>query len=416
VSILKRALELAVYWIVSTTARVAFRLRPAAPPQDSGGKVYLLLMNAWAMGGTIRTTLNLAGYLAERHDVEVLSVVRRRAEPLLPFPPGVTVTAIDDQRLHHTGLRRLAAAVGSRLLHPGDRARWRCSMWTDLLLLRKLWHLGAGVMIGTRPAFNLLALNLAPRDVAVIGTEHMHYSAHSRTTRAELRRRYPRLDALVVLTAHDLDEYRAVVGTKTRLVRIPNAVPEPRPAPAALTEPVVLAAGRLTPQKGFDMLIDAFARLVRDHSEWTLRICGRGPLRAELLSQVAAAGLDEQVSLMGPVQDLEEQMAHASIFALSSRFEGLPMVLLEAMSTGLPVVSFDCPTGPGEVIADEEDGMLVPNGDVGAFASAMGELIEDVEKRRRLGTAARKKAAGYSLHAVGPKWEALLEQLHDRPK
>ena len=221
-AILKRALELALYWVVSAITRAVFRLRPRRRADGAPDKVYLLLMNAWAMGGTIRATLNVAGYLVERHDVEVLSVVRRRADPLLPFPPGLTVTAIDDQRVRHAGLPRLAAAIPSRLLHPGDRARRRCTLWTDLLLLRKLWQLGAGVIIATRPGFNLVALNLAPPDVAVIGTEHMHYSAHSRTTRAELRRRYPKLDALVVLTGHDLEQYGAILGTKTRLARIPT--------------------------------------------------------------------------------------------------------------------------------------------------------------------------------------------------
>jgi glycosyltransferase involved in cell wall biosynthesis len=176
-------------------------------------------------------------------------------------------------------------------------------------------------------------------------------------------------------------------------------------------EPVVLAAGRLTPQKGFDRLVEAFATVARDHPGWTLHICGRGPRQDALQRQIVERDLVHRVILMGSIADLEEQMNRASIFVLSSRFEGLPMVMLEAMRKGLPVVSFDCPTGPGEVIAHNEDGLLVPEGDVDRLAAAMSELIEDEGKRRRLGAAAAVKGAGYSLIAVGPRWDDLIAWL-----
>jgi glycosyltransferase involved in cell wall biosynthesis len=108
-------------------------------------------------------------------------------------------------------------------------------------------------------------------------------------------------------------------------------------------------------------------------------------------------------------------MEKASVFALSSRFEGFPMVLLEAMSKGLPIVSFDCPTGPRELIEEGHDGMLVANGDVDALGGAMLELIEDEEMRRRYGAAAREKARGYEMSAIGPRWDRLLAQVLDSP-
>ena len=375
-------------------------------------------MHAWGMGGTIRTTLNLAGYLAQRHDVEILSVVRRRDEPFFSLPRGVTVTAIDDQRPRPAaGLRalprRLLRRLPSLLVYPGDRACSACSAWTDLQLLRRLWHLRSGVLIGTRPALNLLALDAACRGLSVVGIEHMNYSAHSPLQQEQIAGRYSSLDALVVLTEHDRVEYAAALPRMARSVRIPNAAPQPQGGLSSLTEPVVLAAGRLTRQKGFDRLIPAFARVARKHPDWTLRIYGRGPNRKQLERLIADHDVASNVVLMGPVQDLEQQMAGASLFALSSRFEGLPMVMLEAMSNGLPVVSFDCPTGPRELIDDGEDGTLVPDGDVDALASAITDLIEDEQKRRRYGAAAADKAAAFSLATVGQQWDALLDDLRD---
>ena len=141
-AILKRALELALYWVVSAIVRgaallLASRSRTAAPP-----KVSIVLMNAWAIGGTIRSTLQLAGLLAETHEVEVVSVIRRRDKPLFEFPQGVIVTALDDRRASVADRRgraqRVLGAVGGRLLHPGDRARLGTTLWTDMQLLRKL--------------------------------------------------------------------------------------------------------------------------------------------------------------------------------------------------------------------------------------------------------------------------------------
>jgi glycosyltransferase involved in cell wall biosynthesis len=411
-------LRMAIYRVAAAVARMVLRFRAAPPKPHSDGsaeKVHFLLMHAWGMGGTIRTTLNLAGYLAERRDVEIISIVRRRDEPFFPFPPGVKVSVVDDQResvvTRWSPIRRLLRALPSFALFPGDRARRACTLWTDAQLLRMLRRVDAGVLIGTRPALNLIALDTKRPGVGVVGVEHMHYSQHRPLERAEMRRRYPKLDALVVLTEHDLREYGEVLPAGTRLVRIPNAVPDPEGPPSNLSDPVVLAAGRLTPQKGYDRLIRAFAKVAQKHPEWTLRICGSGGRRRALGRLIRKCGVSENVRLMGAVKNLEDEMASASLFVLSSRFEGLPMVMLEAMRKGLPVVSFDCPTGPREVIEDGKDGMLVADGDLDALAGAMIELIEDDQKRFRYGAAAAAKAAGFSLAVVGPKWDALLSSL-----
>jgi glycosyltransferase involved in cell wall biosynthesis len=290
------------------------------------------------------------------------------------------------------------------LIHPEDYVYPLCSLRTDLALLRWLRSLDGGVLVTTRPAFNLLAARLAPHSVVTVGQEHMHFASHRPRLAADIARHYDGLDALTVLTSHDEQDYGALL--RTRVERIPNPLARLDGGTATLDEPVVVAAGRLTRQKGFDLLIDAFAKL--DRPGWKLRIYGSGPERDRLERQ--SAGL-ENVQLMGRSRRLGEAMAEASLFVLSSRFEGFGMVLVEAMSKGLPVVSFDCPHGPADIVAPGVDGLLVAAEDVDGLASAMLELIDDPERRRRYGEAALAKARSYAVDAIGSRWDSMLGSL-----
>jgi glycosyltransferase involved in cell wall biosynthesis len=292
-----------------------------------------------------------------------------------------------------------------------DRASARMSLWTDVMLARALRSRGRGVLIATRPALNLLAASLTSPSLVTIGQEHMNLSTHRPGVRRAIATRYGRLDALVTLTERDLEDYRAALDDGPLLMAIPNAAPAtggPRSDGSART---VVAAGRLTRQKAFSVLIEAFAKVREAHPDWQLVIYGRGPRELHLHKAIAQFGVGANVTLAGPVRNLDAAMAEASIFALSSKFEGFPMVLLEAMSAGLPVVSFDCPTGPREIVESGRNGLLVPNGDVDALAAALLEMIEDEDLRRRCSEGALETAERYSLASIGQRWEQLIERL-----
>jgi glycosyltransferase involved in cell wall biosynthesis len=310
---------------------------------------------------------------------------------------GVEVRALDGGGL----LDRLP----SLLIHPEDYVYPLCSLRTDIALLRWLRSLDGGVLITTRPAFNLLAARLAPRGVTTIGQEHMHLASHRPRLAEDIARHYDRLDALTVLTGNDERSYRKLVNT--RVERLPNPLAPLGGGVARLDSDLVVAAGRLTKQKGFDLLIEAFAKVAERQPSWRLRIYGSGPERKRLQAQIG----DGNVELMGRSRRLGEAMAEASLFVLSSRFEGFGMVLVEAMSKGLPVVSFDCPHGPADIVGDGKEGTLVPPEDVDALAAALLELIEDPDRRRRYGEAALEKARTYAIEAIGPRWDALLGSL-----
>lgn len=367
-----------------------------------------MLLNAYGVGGTIRTTFNTASWLARTHDVEVISVVRRRESPALPFPDNVKLSALDDQRTRPGLFGRLPSA----LICPEDYGFRSCSLRTDIALARRLRALPPGIVISTRPGLNVAAADLVPSGVTLVGQEHMNFLSHRPGLLRRIRRKYPKLDALAVLTEGDLGDYRRMLsGAGTRVARIPNALPVLDGAMASLDEKVVVAAGRLRLQKGFDLLIRAYAGVARTHPDWRLRIYGAGEERNALERLIVELGLKDRVSLMGASRTLQEELAKGSIFVLSSRYEGFGLVLIEAMSHGLPVVSFDCPRGPGDIVSDGEDGILVPNGDVESLTRALLELIEDDDKRHRYGAAAPRKAHQYDMSNIGPQWDALLGEL-----
>jgi len=385
------AVHRAALWLAS---RVMRRQRPAEP----GGPVRILLLHAWGMGGTIRTTFALAERLAERREVEIISLVRRRDEPFFTPPPGVRLTALDDRRR-----RRL---LPSLLVHPEDYAYPYASLAGDLRLLRRLRAMRSGVLITTRPAFNLVAARLAP--VTAIGQEHLNFHAHRPRLAADVRRHYRGLDALTVLTEADRRDYEPFAR---RVARIPNPLPPLGGGVAALDAKAIAAAGRLTSQKGFDLLLRAYAPVADAHPDWRLRIYGGGPERAALERLSAELGLDGRAELVGPVRDLGAELARASLFVVSSRFEGFGIVIVEAMSKGLPVVAFDCPRGPAELIADGRDGVLVPAGDVDALSRALLALVEDQPRRRRYGAAALEAAKAYEPVAVAGAWDRFLAEV-----
>ena len=419
----RRRLELAAMTAVQRTASGLLRLaigrrRRAAKTPPDARKIHVLLMNAYGMGGTIRTTLNLVEELAETHEVELISVIRRRERPLFPFPDGIEVSSVDDRRRaaqeeNPPGwLARGLKRCRSVLVHPEDWAFAASNAWSDVLLIRKLRSLDGGILISTRPAFNVIAAKFTPARVVTLAQEHLNYHAHRPGLAREIKRHYSKLDALVVLTHDDRRDYgELLAGAPTRVVRITNALPRLTGEPARAREKIVIGAGRLTWQKGFDVLLDAFVPVAEKHPDWKLRIYGDGVRRWRLKRRIIRQGVYNNVFLMGATQRLGEMMSRASVFALSSRYEGFGMVIVEAMSKGLPVVSTDCPRGPAEIIDQGGDGILVPNEDVEALTRGILELIEDDERRARYGEAALEKSHTFDISVIGAQWKALFDEL-----
>jgi glycosyltransferase involved in cell wall biosynthesis len=377
-------------------------------------KITFLLHNAYAIGGTVRSTLNLAGALAARHEVEIVSVLRTAEQPLLGVHGDVRLVPLVDERpdsAAYDGGHELMARP-SALVPPTEVLAHRYTALSDARLRAFLDTTDADVLVATRPALVVVLAEHGPRHAIRIGQEHLSYDNHVPGVRAAQNEAIARLDAFVTVSARDAaDHRRRLPGLRTRITDIANAAPRPRAEPSDLRAPLVVAAGRLVPVKRYDLLVEAFAKVVAERPEWRLRIHGQGPERANLRAAVAAHGLGDHVFLMGPHTTLETEWAKASVAVVSSAWESFGMTILEAMHAGVPVVATDCPHGPGEIITDGSDGLLVPPGDPDALATGLLRLINDPGLRHVLGTAGRATVQRYEPATIADRYERLINEL-----
>ena len=211
-------------------------------------------------------------------------------------------------------------------------------------------------------------------------------------------------DKLVLLTEADRENYPK---NKKNVCVISNPLSFFPDKKAPLKNKQIISIGRFTAQKGFDYLIDAFAKFSNNFPDWKLKIVSDGELRDELTEQINSNNLNNKVELVGFLQDVTSVLQEASIFVMSSRYEGMPMVLLEAMSCGVPVVSFDCPYGPKSIIK-ENCGILVEPANVSELAAKIGVLASDEQKRIFMGDNARKEVEKYKIENIINKWISII--------
>ncbi len=233
--------------------------------------------------------------------------------------------------------------------------------------------------------------------------------ARFRTHRVE--RLAAKLDKFIVLTESDKKEWTKTVPN---VISIYNPVTFKSDRTASLAAKRCIAIGRLEPQKNFRDLITAWNHVAGRYPDWTLEIYGNGHQKEALEKQIQAEGLTGKVQLMGNSSDIRGRMLESSCLAMSSAYEGFPMVLLEALETGLPMVSYDCPRGPSEIIIDGESGYLVKPGDTEALAGRLCDIIGDGQKRRSFGKRAKESAARFSVENIMAQWKELFEGLADK--
>jgi len=250
---------------------------------------------------------------------------------------------------------------------------------------------------------------------------HLHLFSLSRYDRFIVKTLYRKTRYVVFVSTGARDSLLACLGRKppqatwhvvenflTRTAMPRKTKPlDPRVA----SKPIILGVGRLATQKAFDRLIRAHAKLLKMGLDQHLVILGEGPKRTELLREAQRLGVAATTFFPGHVSNVPDWLEHATIFALCSKYEGLPLVILEAMAAGTPIVAMDCPSGPREMLQDGYAGLLVPEGDETAFTEALAALLTSPELRARYSERGRQRAVYYCPERIVPQWESLLKEI-----
>lgn len=386
---------------------------PATPETATGTRrIFFVGNEVNELGGVARWQLQMAGLLADRgHRVTVVGI----APPDTPMSLGdnprfdtVTLYGERPPAPWHPVTLRDRADLAARRRHTA-RTRGIRAAADRLTALFRAAAPGAVVVVTQVWAMEWVAL----ADTAghtVIGMSHESYDTSRRSSR--FRRGltyYPDVDRLLLLTQEDADLWAG--HGLTNVGFMPNPLPLTCDAPSARTEKTVVSLGRLSHPKGIDMLLDAWAEAAPRQPGWRLRVYGAGELAAPLRAQCTALGLDGSVEWAGRTHDVAGALRGPSVFVLSSRGEGFPLALLEAMACGLPCAAFDCAPGVHEIVEDGVDGLLARPGNTSELARQLVRLMSDVALRDTMGETARERVRRYAPAVITRRWEELFDFL-----
>ena len=252
---------------------------------------------------------------------------------------------------------------------------------------------------------NVIVLFLAGVDMKkVMAVEHTYYGYYGNLFKGTRQLIYRKCRKVVVLTNNDKQCFDKELPNGQTIV-IPNPVVLTDKYQSSLNKKQIISAGRLQQEKGYDTLIEVFARVHQQYPDWVLNIYGEGNYRPQLEQQIRDNHLVGVVNLCGRTKEIYQKMREAAFYVMSSRFEGFGMVLVEAQSQGLPVISFDCPNGPADIINNKIDGLLVENQNKEQLYEAICFLIEHPDKRNEMGKHAISNVDKYDVVEICKQWK-----------
>lgn len=350
-------------------------------------------------GGAERIVALLSNYWVEKNmQIDIVTFDNENSKSFYELNPAIIH--------HHLGI------IGK---YRNIISRFTGGLVTIITLRNMIKFIKPDVIISFMDQTNVLTiLASAFLSVPVIVTEHIDIRQYSPGKFWEILRMvlYPFASIMVAVSNGVLESFPKYLRRNATV--IPNPLFIEKKIEIEKTnklEKTIIGMGRLTYQKGFDLLIKAFEMIKNEKPCWNLIIYGEGPMKKELEKLISDLKLENRVKLAGITNNPADKFRQADLFVLSSRFEGFGMVIIEAMACGLPVISFDCPSGPSEIIKNGIDGILVPPENINALSNSMNDLMTNEDKRMFLVDNGLKTARNYTVDKISQKWADLFKKL-----
>ena len=372
-------------------------------------KIVYCLYRTFKVGGTERIVISKANWLAAHgYDVTIVTAIQFGRPDFFPLHPAIKRIDLDipyddiqsfgvfKKMLVRRKLIKLHRKKLEELLIEANADIVISTFGNEASFLPQIKD-GSGKIVEIHFS-RLYRLNLNRTGVWRLFNKYLFYND------ARLLKKF---DRFICLTPEDRQNWTNAENIEV----IPNFVDAEESFHAPLQSKSMIAVGRLSYEKGYDRLIKAWKIVAQKYPDWTLNIFGTGELKSDLEKQISDANLSGKVNIHTPTKDIINEYLQHSALVLSSRSEGLPMVLLEAMKVGLPMISFACQCGPRDVIEDRHNGILVADGDIHGLANAIIEVIEDPALRQMLGNNAYKSAEKYKKDDIMRRWEALFNSI-----
>jgi glycosyltransferase involved in cell wall biosynthesis len=337
--------------------------------------------------GTERAIVNTANLLFSKGDRATIVVLDETEKIFFPINSSISV--------YHYPLNFGITEKGNMISRKIDFFKHR------KFLKEKLEDLSPTIVLTTEYHFTITAGLIKKRSYKLFSWEHHHFHHLKKNHFWNIlfKKVYPKIDTIICLNP---EESRLFEQIGCRTFVIPNFIGSSGNRKPILKQKQILTAGWLTRTKGSDLIPAIAEKVFAKHPDWVWRVIGQGEEQKTLKNKF------DSLLLVDPVLHIENEYQNSSIYVLPSRFECFPMVLLEAMSFGVPCIAFDCPTGPRHIIQNNIDGILVAKENVEAMADAIIELIEDEEKRKRFGENAIQNIQRFSPETVYELWENLF--------
>ena len=347
-------------------------------------------------GGIERASVNLANLLQNNGHQVTIVIADETKNSFYPIDPCVHLEQLN---------------IDFGITKKGNVVTRKIALTKDILQLRKVFRkLDPDVVIGTEYHLTISSWMATRRlKIKIIGWEHLHihFLKKNKFWSYLSKKIYPKLDYVVCQNQTETDSFKKI-GCNS--ITIPYSIRGRNSVKAGLRSKTILTVGWLTKTKGVDMIPDISEKVFSNHKDWHWKIIGKGEEFDKLNARVIDKKLSPFISITKPISsELKDQYLSTSIFVMTSRFECLPMVLLEATSFGIPCIAFDCPTGPAHIIQNNKNGFIVPLENVSLMANAINELIENENKRMEMGEQAYKSSDRYLPGKIYELWNEIFE-------